>query len=335
MKAVILHGKENISLGEFPTPVVHAGEVKVAVSYCGICGSDYHKYEGKANTHPIKYPVPLGHEISGVIAEVGEGVFGLAVGDRVTVDPNWSCGKCYFCQSGKPAFCENARGVVKGVADFVVSPAENVYKLPEGLSMKHAALAEPLACCIHGADLLGVKHGESVALVGFGAIGAMMLELIAHSGAGDITVIEPNTDKKEMALSMGATHFISPFDEEEIKKLADGGRVAKVIECVGNKHAEATALRIAGKGATVVFFGVADEKETMPFSAYDAFAKELTVKTSFVNPFTTKRAVDMLASGMISADKLISAVLTMEEALDELRHPNFSRKGKVLVKISD
>ena len=335
MKAVILHGKENISLGEFPTPVVHAGEVKVAVSYCGICGSDYHKYEGKANTHPIKYPVPLGHEISGVVAEVGEGVFGLAVGDRVTVDPNWSCGKCYFCQNGKPAFCENARGVVKGMADFVVSPVENVYKLPDGLSLKHAALAEPLACCVHGADLLGVRHGEAVALVGFGAIGAMMLELIAHSGAGDITVIEPNSDKKEMALSMGATRFISPTDEEEIKKLADGGRVARVIECVGNKHAEATALRVAGKGATVVFFGVADEKETMPFSAYDAFAKELTIKTSFVNPFTTKRAVDMLASGMISADKLISAVLTMEEALDELRYPNFSRKGKVLVKISD
>ena len=335
MKAVILHGKENISLGEFPTPVLHAGEVKVAVSYCGICGSDYHKYEGKANTHPIKYPVPLGHEISGIVYEVGEGVTGLAVGDRVTVDPNWSCGKCYFCQSGKPAFCENARGVVKGMADFVVSPVENVYKLPDGLSLKHAALAEPLACCIHGADLLGVKHGESVALVGFGAIGAMMLELIAHSGAGDITVIEPNADKKEMALSMGATRFISPTDEEEIKKLADGGRVARVIECVGNKHAEATALRVAGKGATVVFFGVADEKETMPFSAYEAFAKELTIKTSFVNPFTTKRAVDMLASGMISADKLISAVLTMEEALDELRHPNFSRKGKVLVKISE
>ena len=83
MKAIILHGKENISLGEFPTPVLHAGEVKVAVEYCGICGSDYHKYAGKANTHPIKYPVPLGHEISGVVAEVGEGVTQVKVGDRV------------------------------------------------------------------------------------------------------------------------------------------------------------------------------------------------------------------------------------------------------------
>ncbi|MBQ8850695.1 MAG: zinc-dependent alcohol dehydrogenase family protein [Clostridia bacterium] len=335
MKAIILHGKENISLGEFPTPETHRGEVKVAVSYCGICGSDYHKYEGKANTHPIRYPVPLGHEISGTVAEVGEDVKGLSVGDKVTVDPNWSCGKCYFCQNGKPAFCENARGVVKGMAEFVVSPVENVYKLPDGLSMRDAALAEPLSCCIHGADLLDARHGESVALVGFGAIGAMMLELLRLSGAGDITVIETNTDKKETAIEMGATRFVSPTDEEAIKELSESGRITKVIECVGNRHAEATAIKVAGKGATVVLFGVADEKEILPFSPYEAFAKELTVKASFVNPFTTKRAVDMLASGLLDTDRLISAVLSMEEAMDEIRHPNFSRKGKVLVKISD
>ncbi len=335
MKAIILHGKENISLGEFPTPEVHRGEVKVAVAYCGICGSDYHKYEGKANTHPIKYPVPLGHEISGIVAEVGDGVEGISVGDRVTVDPNWSCGKCYFCQNGMPAFCEKARGVVKGMADYVVSPVENVYALPDCLDLKAAALTEPLSCCIHGADLLDVKHGESVALVGFGAIGAMMLQLIKCAGAGEITVIEPNTNKRDTALAMGADRFLSPADEEEIQKLSEGGRIKRVIECVGNRHAEALALKVAGKGATVVFFGVADAADTLPFSAYDAFAKELTVKTSFVNPFTTKRAVDMLASGAINADSLISAVLTMEEALDELRHPNFTKCGKVLVKISD
>lgn len=333
MKAIILHGKENISLGEFPTPVLHAGEVKVAVEYCGICGSDYHKYAGKANTHPIKYPVPLGHEISGIVAEVGEGVTQVKVGDRVTVDPNWSCGKCYFCQNGQPSFCENARGVVKGMAEFVVSPVENVYPLPEKLDMQIAALAEPLSCCIHGTDLLGVKHGESVALVGFGAIGAMMLELIKNSGAGEITVIETNEEKRDLAFEMGATRFISPLDEEAVNALAATGRVNKVIECVGNKYAEATALKVAGKGATVVFFGVADAAETMPFSAYDAFAKELTVKTSFVNPYTTKRAIDMLASGALDTSKLISKVLTMEEALEELRHPNYSRRGKVLVKI--
>ncbi|MBQ9783581.1 MAG: alcohol dehydrogenase catalytic domain-containing protein [Clostridia bacterium] len=333
MQAIILHGKESISLGEFPTPELHAGEVCVAVAYCGICGSDYHKYEGKQNTHPIRYPVPLGHEISGVVVKVGDNTPGFSVGDRVTVDPNWSCGKCRFCQEGKPSFCENARGVVKGMADYVVSPVENVYRLPDSLKLRTAALAEPLSCCLHGMDLLDIRQGETVALVGFGAIGAIMLGLIRHAGAGEIIVIEPNEEKRALAMEMGATRFLSPLDQAAVAELADQSRITRVMECVGNSRAQATALSVAGKGATVVFFGVSDAKETLPFSVYDAFLKELTVKTSFVNPRTTRRAVALLATDLMDWDRLISAELSMEEALEEIRHPHYSRMGKVLVRI--
>ena len=334
MQAVILHGKESVSLGEFPTPELHAGEVRVAVAYCGICGSDYHKYEGKQNTHPIRYPVPLGHEISGVIAAVGEGVSGFSVGDRVTVDPNWSCGKCRFCQEGKPSFCENARGVVKGMAQYVVSPIENVYRLPDSLPLKRAALTEPLSCCLHGMDLLDIRQGERVALVGFGAIGAIMLGLIRHAGAGEVIVIEPNEAKRETALSMGATCFVSPMDAEAMTKLSEQGDITRVMECVGNSRAQTTALTVAGKGATVVLFGVSDAKETLSLSVYDAFLKELTIKTSFVNPRTTRRAVALLATDLMDWDALVAAELSMEEALEEIRHPHYSRIGKVLVRVN-
>ena len=99
MKAVVLYGPQNVALGELPTPQMKETDVCVRVAYCGICGSDLHKFEGKANTHPIRYPVALGHEISGVVAAVGENVTNFRVGDRVTADPNWSCGKCRYCRT--------------------------------------------------------------------------------------------------------------------------------------------------------------------------------------------------------------------------------------------
>ncbi len=335
MKAVILNGKENVSLGEFTTPELLPGTVKVKVAYCGICGSDIHKYEGKQNTRPIKYPVPLGHEISGVVYEVADDVTEFKVGDRVTVDPNWSCGKCKYCKEGKTSFCENSRGVVKGMAEFVVSPYENVYHLPEGLDLRTAALTEPLACCLHGIDLLGIRQGEKVALVGYGAIGEIMLALIKSAGAGEIVVIEPNESKRERALANGATRFVSPLNEDEMAKVCAEVSIDRVMECVGNRAAQKTALRVAGKGATVVFFGVSDAAETLDISVYDAFIKELTIKTSFVNPHTTARAIGLLASGALNGESLIYKDISMEEAVEEIRKPTLIKNGKVLVRINE
>lgn len=333
MKAVILYGPRDVRLGDFPVAPVTPGTVKVAVAWCGICGSDLHKFDGKKNTHPIKYPVPLGHEISGYVAEVGEGVEGYAVGDPVTVDPNWSCGKCSFCQRGMPSFCTHARGVVKGMAEYVVAPVENVYHLPAGLDLKAAALAEPLSCCLHGLDLLDIKAGQKVALVGFGAIGAMMLQLLRLAGAGEIVVLETNETKREAALAMGATRFCSPADEDAVAELADAADIDRVIECVGVSPAQKTALRVAGKGATVVLFGVSDEADLLSVSVYEAFARELTIKTSFVNPHTTQRAIDLLASGRLDTDRLISTTLEMEQVAEELETRQNVRAGKVLVRV--
>ena len=331
MKAVVLYGPHNVSVGELPLPPMGEGDVKVKVAYCGLCGSDFHKVAGKKNTHPVKYPVALGHEISGVVAEVGEGVTQFKVGDRVTVNPNWACGKCRYCKAGKPSFCENGRGVVKGIAEFVVSPEENVHHLPDSLSLKIAALTEPLACCLRGVDLLDIKAGDSVALIGFGAIGAIMLQLLRKSGAGEIAVIEYNKERKDLALKLGADVFFASSEEDAIEKYASERIIDRVIECVGNSAAHKTALNVAGRGATVVMFGVADSSAKTDVSFYDAFSKELTIKTSFINPHTTERAIRILASGALDIESTVSAELTMEEAAEEFLSPNHSKKGKVLV----
>ncbi len=333
MKAVVLYGPGNVAVGELPLAKLKAGEVRVKIAYCGICGSDHHKVSGKKNTRPVTYPVALGHEISGIVAEVGEGVTEFRPGDRVTVDPNWGCGKCEFCKDGKKSFCQNSRGVVKGMAEYINSPVENVYHIPDHLSLRDAALAEPLACCLRGADLLGVRHGDRVALVGLGAIGTIMIQLIKAAGAGEIIVVEYDQTKEALAKELGANVFICSKDEAQVAEYAEKHNVDKVIECVGNTGAQLSALSIAGRGATVVMFGVADSAKTTPISLYDAFVKELTIKTSYVNPYTTSRAVRVLASGMLDTSKIIYRELTMEEAAEEFMDPQLSRFGKLLVKI--
>jgi len=333
MKAVVLYGPKDVKIGDLPILPLRAGEIRVKVAYCGICGSDFHKVAGKKNTRPIQYPVALGHEISGVIAEIGPEVTDFQVGDRVTVDPNWSCGHCDACKSGKRSLCSNSRGVVKGMAEYVVAPQENVYRLPENLNLQSAALAEPVSCCLRGLDLLDMRAGDRVALIGLGAIGAIMLCLLRHAGAGEIIVIEYNEERRRLAMELGATVFFPSSDLQAIQAYAESHSIDRVIECVGNASAQETALNIAGRGATVVMFGVSDAAQKLPISLYEAFIKELTIRTSYINPCTTLRALRLLASGAIDTERVIAKVISAEEAVEEFQTPNYSRLGKVLVQM--
>ena len=334
MKAIVLYGPGDVRLADFPEKEMTENDVRIRVLYCGICGSDFHKVAGKKNTHPVHYPVPLGHEISGIVEAVGKNVTHFQVGDHVTADPNHSCGKCRYCQAGKPSFCEKARGVVKGMAEFVIVPEENVYRLPAGVSQEMGALAEPLSCCLHGIDLLGVQAGENVALVGYGAIGAMMLPLLRRAGAAKIAVLELSEERRAMALQAGADYAISPTDTADIEALCEQLWITKVMECVGITAAQETALQVAGFGATVVLFGVGDSAARLPLSTHAAFLKELVIKTSYINPHTMERALLLLASGAFKKEQVIAKELSMQEAVEEFHTPTHSKKGKVLVRIA-
>jgi 2-desacetyl-2-hydroxyethyl bacteriochlorophyllide A dehydrogenase len=314
---------------------MHDDCVKVAVAYCGLCGTDFHKFAGKSGSRPVTYPVPLGHEASGVVVEVGKDVTRFKVGDRVTVDPNWSCGKCYMCKKGKRHLCRNSRGVVKGMAEYICPPEENVYRIPDTLSLRDAALCEPLSCCLHGIDLLDIKLGDVVVIIGMGAIGLMMLQLCAKASAGKIVVIEPIEEKRQVAYEYGASLFVNPQTEDVKKVIKDNGIecVDKVLECVGLIPTAELALDVADPGATVVLFGVADNGAILPVDLYKAFTKELTIKTSYINPNTTLAAIDLLEKGVIATDPFIQEI-TLEELPLELENRTLTRKGKVVVRIS-
>lgn len=337
MKAAVYFGVHDVKVCDFQEPPLGDGCVKIAVHYCGLCGTDVHKYNGQGGSRPVIPPVVLGHEASGIVVELGEHVRDLKVGDRVTVDPNWSCGGCYFCQNGMTHMCENSRGVVKGFAEYICPPQENVYKIPDSLSLKHAALAEPLSCCLNGMDLLDVKLGDTVLIVGMGSIGTMMLQLCKLASAANIIVVEPVKEKEALAKQLGATLFIDPINEDVNQVIKDAGikNVDKVMECVGLKATIEQSLEYAGKCATVMLFGLGDPNKPAAFNQYAAFQKELTIRASFVNPHTTSRAVQLLSSGALDCEAVFSKEMEMEEIVAELKDLTYFRQGKVIVKVKE
>lgn len=229
--------------------------------------------------------------------------------------------------------CENSRGVVKGFAEIICPPQENVYKIPDSLSLKHAALAEPLSCCLHGMDLLDVHLGDTVMIIGMGSIGSMMVQLCHMASAANIIVVEPQEEKKELAMKLGATLFLSPKDDVNSILKERHLRVGKVMECVGLQATIESALQYAGPCATVVLFGLGNPNKPAAFNQYAAFQKELTIKTSFVNPHTTQRAVNLLAAHALDCDAIISKVMELDDVVEELQTQTYFRKGKVIVKI--
>ena len=166
MKAAVLHGNEDIRYEEFPTPETLPGTVKVRVRATGICGSDVPRV---LHHGAHFYPVVLGHEYSGEVMEVGQGVTGFAVGDHVTIDPNIYCGHCQYCQNGKKQLCETmeAIGVTRdgGFAEYSLIPAAQAFKLAPSVPFEAAAMAEPLACCLHGIDRAQIRTGDTVLVI--------------------------------------------------------------------------------------------------------------------------------------------------------------------------
>lgn len=335
MKAAVLFGKGDLKIAEFPDPKVKDDDVLVAVSYCGICGTDLHKFAGHAGSRPVVYPVPLGHEISGVVKEVGKNVTRFKPGDRVTVDPNHSCGKCDACRRGQRNMCEASRGVVKGMAEYVSAPEENVYHLPDGMSLRDASLTEPLSCCLHGLDQLDLKCGQTVALIGLGAIGTMMLQLLRRIYGVRVIAIDAIEEKRTVAADLGAELFVNSATENVKEAIAAAGigNVDRVLECVGLPVTAELALSVAGRGATVVLFGVGSQDSYAKLGLYEMFSKELTIKASYVNPDTSDRAIAILSDGFLDTDKIISRVIDLDEAPEEIATRKYVRYGKVVVRV--
>ena len=310
---------------EFDLPPVGPGDALIRNQVCGICGTDVHIYHGGKGSADVTPPVVLGHEYSGVVMEVGEGVTNIAPGDHMTIDPNIYCGTCRHCLAGKKQMCESmqAVGVNRngGFAEYSVVPAAQCVVVSKELDFESAAMSEPLACCIHGIDRANIRPGSNVCVIGGGAIGLMMVQLAKLSGAAQVVLSEPVAMRREIGLSLGADYAIDPVAapiSRQLQEILGTEGADVVIECVGKPIATAQSFDAAGKGATILLFSVSDPETTYAMNLFDAFKKELTVVTSFVNPDTQSRAVALLNSGAVRVKPLIThryPIDRLEEAI--------------------
>ena len=337
MKASRFLGNKTFAVTDLPTPHAGPGELVLRNQVCGVCGTDVHIYHGEPGSADVNPPVVLGHEYSGEVVEVGEGVTGFAVGDHVTVDPNIYCGHCAYCQNGKKQLCPSmeAIGVTRdgGFAQYSRIPASQAFKLEPTVPWETAAMAEPLACCLHGIDLAGIQVGDKVCVVGGGAIGLLMVQLAKLSGASQIVLSEPNEKRRQVGLQLGANAAIDPTRpdaQEAFAQVLDGGANV-VIECVGNVPAVKSAFQFAGKGATVLLFSVPKVDATFDLPLFDVYKKELTIKGSFVNPDTHARAVALINSGKVDFGPIITHRFTLDQLPEAIAMQMSDASIKVVV----
>lgn len=303
-------------VGERADPVPERGEVLVKVKACGICGTDVHIFHGN---YQVKYPLIPGHELSGEVCAVGEGVTGISVGDRVAVDPNNACGQCSYCRQGRVNLCKNLNpiGVTRdgGFAEYCRVPAVQIYLLPDSVSFEQGALMEPLACALRGIQMAEIAPGDTVAVLGSGTMGGLLLQLARTSGGGKMFLSEPIPKRREIALSFGADLTVNPLEDDVHQALLsldpDGADV--VFEAAGLAVTAEQSLQLAKRGGKVIFFGVVSPTEKVEVSPYLINENELTIRGSFNNPLTNSRALELIASGRVSVEPYISHRFPIEQ----------------------
>jgi L-iditol 2-dehydrogenase len=317
MLATRLFAVGDLRTVEVPVPVPAAGEVLVRVEACGICGTDRHLLHGE---FPSKPPVTLGHEFCGTVVGTGAGVT-IPEGVRVTCDPNNWCGRCDDCRRGKVNLCANnvATGLGRdgGFAEYCVFPAHKAHILPPDMNFTHGAFAEPLACTIHGIDIGAPRAGERVMILGGGVIGMLALQLCALAGA-EVMLVTRTPDKQALGLTLGAHHVAATADEA--RAIWTNG-ADLVVECAGVAETVEMAPSLARSGGRVVILGVLAAGQTVRIEPFDLLFREVQFLSSFINPFTQDRAVELLASGRVRVAPLISRTLPLTAAADAIIAP--------------
>lgn len=337
MRAVRFEGVGQIAVREVETPAAGPGDLLVRVEASGICGTDRHILKGEFAARP---PVTLGHEFCGIVEAVGAGVTRFAVGDRITGDPNISCGLCPSCRAGRVNLCERleAIGISRdgGLAEHVVVPEKQAFALPADLPPLAGAFCEPLACSIHGVDMAGLHSGMSAIVLGGGVIGMLVLQLARLAGATRTVMVTRQEAKRALAATLGATAGVDPSAGDPVATICGPGGVLPggadvVFECAGVTDTVALAPRLARRGGTAVILGVLGPKDRVEIAPLDLLLREVRLQPSFVNPFTQARAADLIATGAIDVAPLVTRQISLEDAPAVIAAPAPSGEIRAIV----
>ncbi|MEM2929714.1 MAG: zinc-dependent alcohol dehydrogenase family protein [Thermoproteota archaeon] len=339
MKAASLFGVGDLRVIEKDVPKIFEDEVLIEVGACGICGTDLHFFKGEWKVRP---PLVPGHEFSGTVVQTGSQVTTVRSGDRVVAEPNILCGKCKYCRmSEKNFFCENLEAIgvtIDGAfAEYVKAPERNVYRIPSQITLEEAALIEPLACIIRGLDNVKIPAASSVAIIGTGPIGLLMVQMVKNYGAAKIIALDVVEERLKLAEDLGATRVVNIGEEDPEKAVleATNGIGADVsIECVGSSSAIDEAFKLTKRGGRLLIFGVAPEHDVWQVKPFEIYDKEISIFASYRSPYTFQRAVNIASSGRLKLKPLISHIHRLDEIVEVFNGLASRRKQaiKVLIK---
>ena len=341
MRALYFYGPKDLRVEEVPIPVINQDELLVRVSFAGVCGTDNRIYQG---TKKIPGPRIIGHEFSGVLAEIGENVPDFSVGEHVTVYPMISCGECYACQSGRKNICVNRTTIGYeidgGFAQYVKIPKEaiqmgNVLKVSTNLDEKVVSITEPIAAALNGIKRANIQKGDSVVIIGAGPIGLFHVQLAKLKEPGQLIVIEPDPEKREIAIQLGATVTINPFEEmpdSRIKELTSGSGADVVIIDVGIPKLIEESIEYVKKGGTYVIFAGCPHDSKITIDPNVIHYKEINLTGSSAStPEIQREVLGLVESGQIDVSRLISEVVPLDDWERALEMKNSYQKIKVII----
>lgn len=328
MKAAVISSVGKVEVTTVADPTPGPAEVVVDVAACGLCGTDLHILRGE---FAPKLPLVPGHEFAGEIVALGNEVVGLAVGDRVAVDPSLYCYGCRYCRMGRNNLCERWGGIgvttAGGAAEYALAPGRNCVKLPEHVATRDAALIEPLSCAIRGYDVLSSQLGSRVLIYGSGTMGLMMLQLAKRVGAASVDVVDLNPDRLATAVQLGVSASAATPDE-----LDRPGGWDLVVDATGNERAIQDGLGRVAKGGTFLQFGVSDYSARATIEPYKIYNQEITITGSMAVLNSYERAADLFAAGVLDPEVFISDRFPLDDyahALDTFRQ-GIGRKIQVV-----
>lgn len=322
MKALVKYdfGTGNVKVMEVEKPRISPDEVLLKVMGAGICGTDLHILND--NSYPIKPPVTLGHEVSGIIEELGENVNGWKKGDKAVSETYYyTCGDCFFCKTGNINLCEKKLSIGSGVdgamAEYVKVPARNLHRFPETLSFEEACMTEPLVCCVQAVfQHSKLSPNDYVVLMGPGTIGLLTLQVIKLFGC-KVAVLGTRKDEErlQMALELGADRVMYVEDDdivEQVKGYCRGIGADMVFECSGAVPAIQLAMDLMRKGAHYTQVGIPSREA--PVDMGKLVLREYTITGTYATrPVWWDKTIELLNDGKIKLKPLLSTVYSLNE----------------------
>ena len=324
MLVAMYYNNKDVRVQEMPKPEIGDDELLLKVMASGICGSDVTEWY-----RVPKAPKVLGHEATGVIAEVGKNVSGYKVGDRVFVSHHVPCNNCRYCLRGSHTACHTLHTTnyyPGGFAQYIRVPKINIesgiYRLPDGMSFEVGTFVEPLACAVRGQRLSGLKKDDTLLIIGGGLAGILHVQLAKSKSVKKIIVADINPYRLKLAEKFGATHTLDSKENlpQKIKEINDRCLADQVIVCAGATPAALTALDCVDNGGTILFFAVPDPTVRIPVPITDFWRKEITLKTSYgAAPQDLEKSLDLLSQKKIRVKEMITHRLSIKEAAEGFR----------------